>query len=243
MYHRLFRYLQLGILVISVFASLYLLKSSAWAQHYFSNPEALRETLLSLGMVAPLAIILLQAFQTTISIIPSQVTTIASGFVFGPFWGLLYSLIGAVIGSQFIFWISRRYGKNLARHWFSPKELLHFKLFFRQKKLQALFLARMAPLFPNDLVSFAAGLTSIKARQFTLISTTAFLVQMTILTYFGSTLTSGKVSWPLLLITLLVSLMFLSFIFKSKIKHMLIKDLHLLEKEEKKVKREIKKEL
>lgn len=243
MLHRIFRYLQLAAFVLIVITSIYFLKNSALAQHYFSNPEALRETLLGLGMIAPLAVILMQTFQTTISIIPSQITTIAAGFVFGPFWGLLYSLIGAVLGSQFIFWLSRKYGKSLAMHWFSEKELLHFKFFFRQKKLWALFLARMGPLFPNDLVSFAAGMTNIKGKQFALVSTSAFLVQMIILTYFGSTLSSGKISWPLLLITLLVSLMFMSFLFKSQIKRIIIKDLHRLEKEEKIVEKGILKEL
>ena len=196
---------------------------------YLNNPELLKATILKFGILAPLAVILLQAFQTTISIIPSQLTTIVAGFLFGPFWGLFYSLIGAIIGSASIFLISRKYGTKLARHLFEKSEINHFHHLFQQKKNGALFLARIAPLFPNDLVSFGAGLTNIKFWKFNLISTLGFIVQMLILSYFGSELAQGNISLHLILISITVSLLFLIVLFKHQIKKVLIKDFHKLE--------------
>jgi len=222
---RYFLLLLVGILLY------YLITESEVVQHYLANPEALRTLILGFGILAPLAIIILQAFQTTISIIPSQITTIVAGFIFGPFLGVVYSLIGAFFGSAIIFLISRKYGKDLALKFFDKKEIVHFNHFFKQKKLWALFLARITPIFPNDLVSFAAGLTTIRLRDFNLVSSLGFIVQMIILSYFGSELATGKFSWPLVIISILVVLLFLVVVFKSKIKKIVIKDLHIIERE------------
>ena len=156
-----------NFLFLIVILGVYLiLAKSETAQHYLANPETLKIFLLGFGILAPIAIIFLQAFQTTISIIPSQLTTILAGFVFGPFLGVLYSIIGAFLGSAFVFMISRKYGKKLALRFFEKKEIVHFNILFKQKKWVALFLARIAPIFPNDLVSFTAGLTDIKFKNF-----------------------------------------------------------------------------
>ncbi len=220
----------------------YLVTESKIVQYYLSNPELLKNLILSFGILAPIAIIFLQVFQTTISIIPSQITTIVAGFVFGPVLGLAYSLIGAFFGSMIIFVIGRKYGKNLALKLFSKKEIVHFNIFFQQKKKWALFLARIAPIFPNDLVSFMAGLTTIKLRDFNWVSTLGFILQMIILTYFGSELATGEVSVTMILITVVVSLLLLLLIFKNQIKMFLIKELRFLEKEEKVMEKLIEKE-
>ena len=235
--HKL-KYFLLLILAILLY---YLMTESKVVQYYLANPELLKSLILSFGILAPIAIILLQTFQTTISIIPSQITTIVAGFVFGPVLGLVYSLIGAFFGSMIIFLVGRKYGKELALKLFGKKEMVHFHIFFKQKKKCALFLARIAPIFPNDLVSFMAGLTSIKLRDFNWVSTFGFILQMVILTYFGSELATGEVSVTMILITIVVSLLLLLLIFKNQIKKFLIKELHLLEKEEKLLEKEFKK--
>ena len=232
------------ILLIILFLLFFygILKSEA-VQNSVANPESLRSFILGLGILAPLGIILLQMFQTTISIIPSQVTTILAGFIFGPFFGLLYSIIGAVLGSMIIFSLGRKYGHKIAGLFFDEAEILHFTIFFREKKLLALFLARVAPIFPNDLVSFTAGLTQIKLWHFNLVSTAGFIAQMVLLTYFGAELSTGEVSIPLLGTTIVISVLLALFLFKESIHKLLIRDFRLLEKERKMITGLIRKEL
>ncbi|MBI2582575.1 TVP38/TMEM64 family protein [Candidatus Woesearchaeota archaeon] len=232
------------ILLITLFLlTFYGISKSTLVQDAIADPESLRSFILSLGILAPLGIILLQMFQTTISIVPSQLTTILAGFIFGPFLGLLYSLIGAIIGSMIIFSVGRKYGRKIAGLFFDEAELLHFTLFFKEKKLLALFLARLAPIFPNDLVSFTAGLTQIKVWHFNLISTAGFVVQMILLTYFGAELSTGELSVPLLSISLVISLLLMLFLFKEDVHKILIGDFRLLQKERKIIKDRIAKEL
>ncbi len=220
------------ILLLALVAGIYFfLTESPIGQHYLTNPAALKYLILSFGILAPLAVIFLQFFQTIFSIIPSQITTIIAGFIFGPILGLLYSLIGAVIGSAIVFLISRKYGQKIALKFFEPVELEHFRRLFKKQKGWALFLARIAPIFPNDLVSFAAGLNKIKFREFNIISSIGFVIQMIILTYFGSELAYGKINPSLVIVTILISLMLLILLFRNKIKKTLSKDFKKIEKE------------
>lgn len=234
--------LRLFLLVLAIVLFYFLVTELPAVKQHLANPKLLKGWILGFGILAPLAVIVLQFFQTTVSIVPSQITTIVAGFVFGPFLGLVYSLTGAFFGSMLIFSIARRYGKEWAPKFFEKKDLVHLNLFFRQKKTLALFLARMSPIFPNDLVSFGAGLTDIKLRKFNVVSTIGFIIQMLILAYFGSELSTGRLSLPLIIISIVISLLILTVIFERKIKKVIIKDFHKLEKEGKIVEKAIERE-
>ena len=226
------RWIKLLLALIILGILFFAISQSALVRDSFKDPEALRSFILGFGILAPLGLIILQMFQTTISIIPSQLTTILAGYVFGPLWGLVYSLIGAFLGSLLIFSLARKYGGKIASFFFTEEEIIHFILFFKQKKLVALFMARIAPLFPNDLVSSAAALTDISVLHFNLVSTAGFMVQMVLLTYFGAELREGSVTLPLQIITVVISFLLFLFLFKEKIHKILIHDLKLLEKGE-----------
>lgn len=226
------RWIKLLLLLIVLSILFFVISQSDLVQNFFKDPEALRSLILSFGILAPLGLIVLQMFQTTVSIIPSQLTTILAGYIFGPLWGLVYSLIGAFLGSLLIFSLARKYGIKIASFFFTEEEIFHFILFFKQKKLVALFLARIAPLFPNDLVSSAAALTDISILHFNLVSTAGFMVQMILLTFFGAELREGSITLPLQVITFVVSFLLFLFLFKENIHKILIRDLKLLEKSE-----------
>lgn len=218
------------IFIVILIALYFFATTSPFVKQYIDNPELLKKIILGFGILAPLAIIVLQFFQTTISIIPSQITTIVAGFIFGPIFGVLYSLIGAFFGSMFIFILARKYGRKLASKLFETKDLSHFNKLFKRNRLRVLFLARMAPIFPNDLVSFGAGMTRIKLRNFNIVSSIGFVFQMVILSYFGSELATGKISLPLIIISVMVSLLFLIAVFEKQIKKFLINDWHKVKK-------------
>tara|TARA_Y100000310_G_scaffold190615_1_gene190620 strand:- start:24054 stop:24770 length:717 start_codon:yes stop_codon:yes gene_type:complete len=219
------------ILIAAAILAIYLYTSESGILDNYLGPAQLQESILSVGIWGPLIIIALQIFQTILSIIPSQITTIAAGFAFGPIEGLFYSLIGAFIGSSVIFYISRKYGKKIVSKIFSKREIVHFNSFFKQRKYFALFLGRVTPIFPNDLISVGAGLTNMSYWHFTIVSTIGFVFQMMLLTLFGSELSKGIVSTWLIFVTIIVGFFFIILIFKEQIKKIFIKDLHIAEKE------------
>ena len=240
--HKRVQWFKIGVIVLAMILLFVLVARSDLVRNSFSNPEALRSFILGFGILAPVIVIFLQLFQTAISIVPSEITTVAAGFIFGPFLGIVYSTIGTFLGSYLVFLAARGYGKKIVEPFFKKRDIVHFNLFFRQRGLWAIFLARAAPFFPNDVISFAAGLTEVKAWQFNLVSTLAFMLEIVILAFFGAELSQGKLSMPLIIIGIFIVLLILIGLFKHAIRKILIRDLSLLEKEGKNAERAIEKE-
>ena len=104
--------------------------------------------------------ILLQFSQVVLLPIPSTVTVAAGSFLFGPLLGSVYSLIGIMIGSLVAFLIGRYAGYRVVA-WIVGQETLEKK----KKKIKGkdkLFLSAMfvLPVFPDDVLCFIAGLSS-----------------------------------------------------------------------------------
>jgi len=240
--HKHVRRLKVVLIVMVVALFFLLISKSTLVRNSFSDPAALRSFVFGFGILAPLAIIFLQMFLAAVPIIPSEITTIAAGFIFGPILGIAYSIIGAFLGSYLVFLAARNYGKRMVELFFTKKDVVHFNLFFKQRGLWALFVARVAPFFPNDVISFAAGLTSMKSWQFNIVSTFGYMVEVVLLASFGAELSHGRVSVPVLIIGIFIVLLLLISLFKHTIRKLLIKDLFLLEKEGKNAERFIEKE-
>ena len=237
-HHKKIKKVKILLMVLLAGLLYYFVAQSSLVQNFQSNPELLQQAILDLGFYGPLVIILLQTFQTIISIIPSQLTTIGAGFAYGPIYGLLYSMLGAFIGSSIIFLLAKKYGKELIQRFFSKKEIVHFNQGFQKKKGWAILLARLIPIFPNDLVSVAAGLTDISYWRFTIFSSLGFIVQMALLSIFGAELSEGGISSTLIVSAIVLIVFFTAVIFRHQLKKIFIKDLHLVEK---KIEQEFKK--
>mgnify|MGYP001197867495 CR=1 FL=1 len=227
--HKIIRKVGLAAVILVTFFLIFYFSRNNLS--YLTDPLHVKELILSAGYLAPLVLIVLQAFQAMISIFPSQLTTVAAGFIFGPFLGLFYSLVGALLGSTAVFLIAKKFGGKMMAYFFDRKETIHFRKMFSKHGDSALFIARVIPLFPNDLASIAAGLTTMRYPTFLFYSTLGFLAQMIILTLFGSQLSDLRFSTPLLVTGLIIILLFLVVVFREKMKLFLIKDIKSIEEE------------
>ena len=130
------------------------------------TPEKLQEYLGEAGVWMPIFYIALQFLQVVVLPIPSIVSTVAGVALFGAFWTMIYSLAGILLGSLTAFFIGRKLG-NKAVVWMVGEESLQKW----QKKLKGkdnLFLTLMflLPLFPDDILCFVAGLSTMTTRYF-----------------------------------------------------------------------------
>ncbi len=131
-----------------------------------SSAEGVQEYLERSGAWMPILYILLQYFQVILLPIPSIVSTVAGVALFGAFKTMLFSLIGILLGSITAFFTGRKLG-NKAVAWMVGEETLDKW----QKKLKGkdnliLTLAFILPLFPDDVLCFIAGLSSMSSRYF-----------------------------------------------------------------------------
>jgi uncharacterized membrane protein YdjX (TVP38/TMEM64 family) len=162
----------------------------------YLEPEKLRALFASFGIVAPLVYI---AFYTVAPalMLPGLPISMAGATVFGPVWGVVYTIIGATLGACVAFLIAR----YAARDWVERRLIGS-----RWNKLdsetakngwKAVAFTRLIPLFPFNLLNFAFGLTKISFFQYA-VATFIFMLPGTIafITFSSSLLglLKGKVS-------------------------------------------------
>lgn len=131
-----------------------------------SNEQSLKVYLEKSGAWMSLFFILLQYFQVVLLPIPGIVSTLAGVALFGPLKALIFSLIGILLGSFTAFFIGRKLG-NKAVSWLVGKDTLQEW----QKKLKGkdnfvLSLMFLLPMFPDDILCFIAGLSSMSEKYF-----------------------------------------------------------------------------
>ncbi|MFH1591052.1 MAG: TVP38/TMEM64 family protein [archaeon] len=207
----------------------------------FSNPQGLKALLLSFGHLSWAGLVLLQFLQVVISVIPGQFISIAGSYVFGFWIGLLLNLTGVMLGSVFVFKLARRHGKRLVLTFVDPEELIHLNAFFEERGLMALGMARVVPFFPNDAVSFVAGLTKIPTWKFFLVTLIGFVPQFVLLAIFGGRLGEGMFDTFTLSIAIALTLLGMFYFFRGTLKRVLLKEIRELEQDFTKLEREIRK--
>lgn len=203
-----------GILALSV---LILLNIFLWKPLYslFDNLENLKIFIEGYGNVAPLVLIFLVILQIFIAPIPGQIIGIASGYVFGAFWGTLYSMIGVVVGSYLAFLLSRKYGRPIAEKFVKKETLSKFDNFLQDKGVFALFLAFLLPVFPDDVLCYIAGLSNIKIRTLVIIATVGRLPGFLILNMIGAGFANLDTRTSVLLFSIIILVSFFVFIYRK----------------------------
>lgn len=136
----------------------------------FTQPEEAREMIAEAGAWAPLVFIGLQVIQVLIAPIPGQVTGLVGGLLFGTLWGVVYTMIGATIGFTLIFVLARRLGRPFVERFVSPNVLTRFDYLSERGGAFVLFIIFLLPAFPDDVISFIAGLTTLRISTLIFIS-------------------------------------------------------------------------
>lgn len=143
-----------------------------------------------MGILAPLAYILLRTVAIVLTVVPNAPLDVAGGVLFGPFWGTVYSLIGSEAGAIVCFLLAHALGRE------AITRLLHREIAFnghypqRQMAYIVLF-ARLEPVFSFALVSYGAGLTGMSLRAFALTTLVGMTPGTVLLNYYGKTFFTG----------------------------------------------------
>ncbi|MBS3141347.1 TVP38/TMEM64 family protein [Candidatus Woesearchaeota archaeon] len=187
-----------------------------YIQTYFETPQQAAEKIRSLGLIGPLVIIALLVLEVIVAPIPGFIVAIASGYAFGPIYGTIYTYIGNVLGTFIAFYISRRFGRPLVERLVKKEKLERYDKFFQDEGIAVFWAGYLFPIFPSDIISFLAGLTSIKWRKFIPIVVIAYIPYVLLFSLFGaslyesgigkSTLIFGSILFFILVVALFVYL-------------------------------------
>lgn len=154
--------LRLGVLVGAVgLASAAVLRAAP----FLLDPDATRVWLAGLGPSAPLVFLGIQTTQVVVAPIPGQLLAVAGGYLFGPPLGAALSVTGVVVGSAVAIGLTRRYGRPYAESVVDDGTLAEFDAVVDEAGEAGLLIAFLLPVFPDDALCFAAGLTEIPMRR------------------------------------------------------------------------------
>jgi uncharacterized membrane protein YdjX (TVP38/TMEM64 family) len=136
---------------------------------FLANQEQVRGWVEGLGAWGPLAIVLLEMIQALLAPIPGQAIEAVSGYLYGPWLGTVYPMIGMAIGSFITFSLARRFGRPLVIRLIGQQSMARLDDLERRGGAPFFFLIWLLPFAPDDLACVAAGLTPMPTRQFMLL--------------------------------------------------------------------------
>jgi len=144
--------LGIGVLV----ALLYLGRSAGGYVPVFA------EWVEGLGVLGPVVFILGYAIAV-VAFIPGSLLTLAAGAIFGLAEGTIYVLIAATLGSTLAFLIARHAARAaIERRLQGDERFAAIDRAVGAEGLKIVFLLRLSPVFPFNLLNYSLGLTQVR---------------------------------------------------------------------------------
>lgn len=153
--------------------------------------EAVKQYILSFGIWAPVVSFLLMMLQSVAAPLPAFLLTFANAALFGWVNGAILSWTSAMAGAILCFYISKIYGRGTAEKFASKFALDQVDQFFERYGNYAILIARLLPFVSFDIVSYAAGLTSMGLWSFVWATGLGQLPATLVYSYAGEMLTGG----------------------------------------------------
>lgn len=107
------------------------------------------------GAVGSIVLMVLHSFVP----LPSEIIAFANGILFRPFWGVVVTWVGAMLGAVLSFAFARWLGRPFVRWMVSKKRWDRVQAF--TAKPSSLLLVRLIPVISFNLINYAAGLTGV----------------------------------------------------------------------------------
>ena len=177
--------------------------------------EKIRNFILSAGIWAPLLYMVAYGF-TSIILFPATLLSTASGAVWGPYLGTFYTVIGATISSSIPFFFARLLGRKFVGKMLSKANKMNIcDRFVGKNGFVAVFIMRLIPLFPWDVVNYGSGLCGVRFRDYLLATLIGIIPGSFTYNLIGSSLGQPIDKTKIILVVaLVVFLAVISFLYK-----------------------------
>lgn len=175
----------LGLLLASIAAFIWLQRATPYNLY---SEEGFQQLAATLGWRGPLLYMLVIAVAVVISQIPGLPLTLAAGALWGALPAGLYSVLGGFTGALIAYYLGHTLGRSVM------KLLVGKVLIFSEERGERflgvlIFVSRLLPLFPFDIISYAAGLSGLSVRTYALATLLGMIPSTLLLTYLGSAFT------------------------------------------------------
>ena len=135
------------------------------------EPLLLKQWFEKFGALEAIVFVLIRAAQTVVKFIPAEPLELASGYIWGAWGGMVYCLLGNMIGSIGIIKLTQKFGERFIKKFVFVK-YQHFIYSIRNSKhiYGLLFLLYFIPGMPKDGFTYFVGLLQIKMLPFLIIT-------------------------------------------------------------------------
>jgi uncharacterized membrane protein YdjX (TVP38/TMEM64 family) len=151
------------------------------------DTEEVRHQIHSLGLAGPLLIVVL-ALVHAIVFYPAEIVDAAAGLVYGFLPALALMMAGWLLSGLVCFAIGRSVARPLLDRWLGAERFERTERRIERGGPKVLIAARLIPIFPFSLVSYAAGAARVPTWRFIWTTGLGYLPITVISVYFGTKL-------------------------------------------------------
>lgn len=131
------------------------------------NLLAMEDYIRSYGQGSVVVFLMVSTLRPLAVIIPITLMTLIAGGIYGPIYGFLLAMVSIIISTNVAFIISRYFGRSFVERIIKKRaEKINLKI--GKNGFKIIFIMRISGVFPLDIVSYAAGLTKVRYRDFML---------------------------------------------------------------------------
>ena len=184
----------LVIILTLVLSAILTVVGTAIIQNEFTDSGSFASLVERNYLLSVIIMIVVCAIQVMIALIPGELVEIAAGYAFGSFLGAIYCLVGILLGSCIVIWLTRKLGRKFIES-LCPREKIDSISFIKdQKKLNTIVaLVFFIPGTPKDLITYAIALTGMKIPAYIIITSVARLPSILISTLSGNALGDNNI--------------------------------------------------
>ena len=150
-----------------------------------------KDFVASYGAYAALISFFLMIFQSVAAPLPAFLLTFANANLFGWWQGAILSWTSAMAGAAVCFYIAKILGRDVVERLTSKAGLKQIDEFFEKYGKNTVLVCRLLPFVSFDIVSYAAGLTSMSFGSFFIATGIGQLPATIVYSYVGGMLTGG----------------------------------------------------
>jgi uncharacterized membrane protein YdjX (TVP38/TMEM64 family) len=162
------------------------------------DSDEVRAQIDGLGVAGPLLILTLALIHAFV-FYPAEIIDAAAGFVYGFFPALALMMVGWLLSGLLCFTIGRSVARPLLDRWLGGERFERTEAMIERGGATLLLGARLIPILPFSLVSYAAGAARVPVWRFLWTTAVGYLPITALSVYFGTRLEGLHLTDPLVL--------------------------------------------
>ena len=133
------------------------------AYAWLSSPDAVHAFVDDHAVLSRLALLAINTLQIVVAVLPGEPIELASGYAFGFWEGTALCLLASAIGSSLVYGAVRRWGWKVVGLFCKREQIERFGWMRNARRLELIMLVVfLIPGTPKDVLTYVAGLTSVR---------------------------------------------------------------------------------